>query len=119
MQDERGTTRPGDGDESNALPPIESANSEQNEHPATGSPNAPTAISEAHADSASSKYHLKLYLDIEGALSPLKSFRDILVACEEADTRVPPIAVGVVLDVLLQDFERGFERVRRCDDAAS
>ena len=45
-------------------------------------------------------------ISIEGALVPLKSFRDILEACEEMETAVPPIAVGVVLDALLRDFER-------------
>jgi hypothetical protein len=45
--------------------------------------------------------------DIEGALWGLKSFRDILVACEEEDTRVHPIAVGTVLEILLKDFEKG------------
>lgn len=53
--------------------------------------------------------------DIEGALWGLKSLLDSLVACEEAETRVPPIAVGVVLEVLLQDLMR--EGLSVCDDA--
>lgn len=62
---------------------------EQNEHPAT-------ITFTAH--------------DIEAALWGLKSFRDILNACEEEDTRVPPIAVGTVLEILLKDFEKGIGR---------
>lgn len=53
-------------------------------------------------------------LAIENALVPLKSFRDILAACEDADTLVSPIVVGVVLEVLFRTL-RGALSV--CGDA--
>lgn len=48
----------------------------------------------------------KCALAAEGFLVPLMSFRDLLLSCEERDATMPPMAVGSVLEVLIERLER-------------